>query len=145
MGSYIPTIKYVNLDEGFIKEPVKYNKTSQSIFTDSFGSGDKRERFVLVSDGGEEGGGLWVAEVLLLYGIDVREINKSKQYVFLDYMDVTRPMDMVHKTLGCVCERSSTDDEVQHSLRQVTGSLKKRGLYVESSLGRSVGRLYKAS
>lgn len=43
----------------------------------------------------EEGGGLWVANVLLLYIISIRESSKSWGYAFLQYMEVKRPKVMV--------------------------------------------------
>lgn len=43
---------------------------------------------------------------------------------------MTLRIGMVDETIGCVCPRWSTDDEVDHRLRQVIYVLKEQGLSV---------------
>lgn len=69
---------------------------------------------------------------------------KSQMYAFLHYMKVTSPIDMLDGMLGCVCLTWITDDEVEHSLRPVTGSLEYGDQSVGTWLERNDCRLYKA-
>lgn len=60
---YIPTIRDVYLENGFIRETEKYERLVQRVFaTDWFrSSGRKMSSFVIVSSNGEKVGGLWAA------------------------------------------------------------------------------------
>lgn len=61
----------------------------------------------------------------------VRWGNKIQEYAFLYYMEVIRPIGTVDETIGGVCLRWSTVDEVDHSRRRGTRILEKEGLPVE--------------
>lgn len=52
-----------------------------------------------------------------------------EEYAFLQNMPVTRPIDMVGETLDRAYLRNSTDNEVDHMLRQITGSLEQFVLF----------------
>lgn len=52
--------------------------------------------------------------------IGITGSNESQDYAFLQYTDVTRLIDAVNKTLGCVCLRWNADDGVNYNLRQST-------------------------
>lgn len=73
-------------------------------------SGVKRNIFVLAA-----GGGLWVANVLLLFMMIVRGGIDIWEYVLLQYMEVTYLIGMVEETLEYGCLRWSTDDEEGHA------------------------------
>lgn len=45
-------------------------------------------------------------------------------------MEMTRPLDTVHKTLGCVYLMCSTNEEPDHSMRRSTAISKKVNLTV---------------
>lgn len=60
---------------------------------------------MLLSGDGEKGGGLWVARALLLFKTGVGESSVSLEYVFLQYVEVARPIEIVDDALGCVFER----------------------------------------
>lgn len=64
----------VDLENGFIKEPIRYGRRLHNVFaTESFGSsGEKMNRLVLVSGGGEDGCRIWVREFELFFRISVR-------------------------------------------------------------------------
>lgn len=100
-------------------------------------SGEKKNSLVIESGGREEGDGLWVAIVPLLFRKSVRRSNKSQETAsFALYEgDTTRPINIPGKTFGFVCLRGNTDDEVDDSLRQVTGSLEEGGLNVAEWFG----------
>lgn len=80
---------------------------------------------------GYEGNGLFVANVLLLFRIGVRESNKSQENSFLHYMEVTWPIDIVYQPLAYLSLRWITDDEVDHGLKEGTSFLHQKGLNVE--------------
>lgn len=55
---------------------------------------------------------LWAAGALPLIRISVRGSNKSQDYAFLYYIQITPPVVRFHKTIGCVCLRRSKNDEI---------------------------------
>lgn len=57
---------------------------------------------MFVSSYGGERCGLWVAKVLILIRVTVREYSESPKHVLLQYNEVTCPMYMVDVTLGSV-------------------------------------------
>lgn len=57
---------------------------------------------MVVSGGGEDGGGLSIAKILPLLRITVRASIGSQAYLFLRYIEVTRSIDKVVQTPGCV-------------------------------------------
>lgn len=106
MGRYIPTIGGVDMDNGYIREPAEYEKRVQRVSaTDRFGSSGVLNFFALVSDGGNEGNGLWVAMKLLLFKMGGRGSNGSKGYMFLLHMGITFSIDSMDVTLECVSLR----------------------------------------
>lgn len=120
MGGYILTIQDVVLDNGFIRGPIEHIRRVQRVFaTNRFDSSlVKKNSFVPVWGGREEGRGLWNAEILPLFRIGVRGSNESQEYAFSQSIVMTRSIDKVGKTLRCVCLRCISDDEVPHSLRR---------------------------
>lgn len=80
-----PTIPDVVWEKGFNREPLKYVRIVQRIFTtDRFGSfGDRKISLVLVSYRGEEIGSMYVVKVPLLFRISVRESSMSHKYALL--------------------------------------------------------------
>lgn len=56
--------------------------------------------------------------------------KENQQHVFLQYLDVIRPIDLVDWTLGCVCLRCHTDERLLHSLEQVSSCSEHRRLHV---------------
>lgn len=117
LGGRVPTLKDVDYVHGMIKEGGEYERRVQRVFaSDNFGtSGVCRNSYVLVSGGGYKGEGLWVAKVLLLFRMNLGGEEVGKEYAFLQYMEVSRPVDVIEETLNCVCLRWSTDDEVDYS------------------------------
>lgn len=59
-------------------------------------------------------------------------------------MEVKRSIDIVDDTIACACQRWSTIEEVDHSLRQITVSLKQRVLRMGNTLRCGAYRLYEA-
>lgn len=51
--------------------------------------------------------------------------------MLLQYMEVACPIYMVHKIVVCICMRSSTNEEVNYSLRDGTETLEEEGLILE--------------
>lgn len=74
MERHLPTIKGVDFDNGFIKEPMKYRRRLQRAFVKNrLGfSSEKKTSFILVFAVEEEGSRVWVSEVLLLFRIGAR-------------------------------------------------------------------------
>lgn len=122
MGRCTSTIENVNSGKRFIEEPFKYEMRVLRVFDKVRfrSSGDKRSRFLLASGGEEESRGLRAAKVLLLFSIRIRGIIESQDYSFSQYIYMARPIDTVDETLRRVHLRSSTDDEVDCSLRRGT-------------------------
>lgn len=136
--AYILKITYADLEKWFISKPVKYVRRARRLFaTDSFGSSvEKHNSLVLVSVRGKEGGGLWVAKVLLLFRINVTKRNENVTYSFLQYIEVKHRIYIVDDTLGFIHLWCSTNDELDHDLTEEANCLKQeRGewLNVESS------------
>lgn len=68
---------------------------------------------------------LWAAKALLQFTASVRASMGSQDYDGLQYLKVTRPIDRVEETLGCVSLSWSTDDEMDHKQRRERAILKK--------------------
>lgn len=128
MKGCIPTIQDVDFDNEFIKEPVKYERIFQRVFATvwyvSFGV--KKNRFVWVSGGEEEGSDLWVAKVIQLRRISFRGSNESREFAFLQFMNVSRSIDTMYEPLGFDGLRWGTDDKADHSLRRNTDITEQR-------------------
>lgn len=60
---------------------------------------------MLVSEGEEDGGGLWAANVVLSFMMSGRESNESQEYPILQFIELTRSLDMANETLKCDCLR----------------------------------------
>lgn len=84
---------------------------------------NKRSGFLIVSGGGDNGGGLWVPRFLLLFKICYKESNGTEEYAFLRFMEITGLIDTVDNTVGSVCLTRSTGDDEYHRLRQFSASL----------------------
>lgn len=64
-----------------------------------------KNRFLVLSGGGEKARVLWAAKAMALFRINDRRRNESHQYVHLNYIDVTRLIDTVDQTLVCLCQK----------------------------------------
>lgn len=59
----------------------------------------------------------WLAKILLFFHLRTRENeNISGQFVFMQNIETTPPLDAVDKTLNCILLRLATDDELVHTL-----------------------------
>lgn len=65
-------------------------------------SGWTLDSFVLVGGDGGNGRRLWVAKVLLLFAMCLKDDSESREYAFLQYMEVTCHIAIVDKTLSCI-------------------------------------------
>lgn len=54
---------------------------------------------------GEEGGGIWVVKVPLLFRMSTKGGSESREYEFLRYIGMTRWIYKVDKKPGYVCSR----------------------------------------
>lgn len=114
----------MNLEKMYYKAR-KYESTIYKLFaTHRSSSASEKNSFVLVSCVREKGEGLQIRKVLRPFGIGFKESNERQECPFLQFMVVTCLVDMENATTGCVCPQCSTDDEVEHNLRQDTSSLK---------------------
>lgn len=102
IGGYISTMSDVAFANAYVKKGGEFLKRLQRIFaTDSFGaSGNKKNIFVLVCEGGEECDELWIAKDLLLFKLEAGRNGGSEQYAFHQFVEVTRPKDRFDETLG---------------------------------------------
>lgn len=50
--------------------------------------------------------------MLLLFQMHVKVCEEKKEFVFVQYMDVTHPRHNVDSALGCVGLRCSIDDDI---------------------------------
>lgn len=66
-----------------------------------------------------------------MFSICVRDSTKSHEHARPSYMKVKRPIDKLDAKLRWVCVRWISDDEVENSLRQDTGSLEQEGVSVK--------------
>lgn len=84
IAGYIQTLRDFDSEKRFISVPVKYGRRLWRVFaTDNFGSsGEKWNTFVIFSDGGEEGGRIWVAKLLPLFRLSLSWSNESHKYAF---------------------------------------------------------------
>lgn len=77
---------------------------------------------MLMSSCGEDGYGLCIAEIFLLFSMSTRRHSESREYSFLKYVEVPCLIDAVDEMLRCLCLRWSTDGKVDHSPGRGTGA-----------------------
>lgn len=92
------------------------------------------DRFLQLFGIRKKGDWLRVAKILQLDRRIVRKISGNKKWAFLQNMEVSSPINILHKALGRVCERSSTDYEVSHRLRENTGALNEVGIIMADGI-----------
>jgi len=106
-----------NLDTEMISiegHPALLNKY-QRVFADpSFGP-SKKDMFSVVLIKSDVGT-YWFGRVLVLFHLRHGD-SLQEECAFVQYFDITPPMDEVDKSLRCICLRWSTDDGKDHSLR----------------------------
>lgn len=83
-----------------------------------------------MSGGGGKGSDLSFVNVVLLSTMSVMESNKSQEYSFLYYIELTSPVITISDTVACSCLGQGTDDEVNHSRWHGPTSLVKPNLNV---------------
>ena len=96
-----------------------YKKTRQRVFGISWDRKNmhKKQSFVVVQgDQNKEFKPVWVAHVLLLFYLQLPRDKEPRQYAFVQYMEVTKPLNGVDEALDCVCLRWSTDDEIDRTI-----------------------------
>lgn len=99
---------------------------------------DKRNSFMLVAASVEEGEGLWVPKILLLFRLSLRGDSEIWDYSFLQYMEVMYPIDTedtTDGTLGYVCPRLGSDQKVDHGQELGTAALEQGHLSVGEWFG----------
>lgn len=136
MGGNIPMMNDRDLKKTFIEEPIKYKKYFRGSFgTDSLDSaGEERKCLVLEAGDEERSGKLYVPKALLRFGSGVRWSNESHDNAFPLYIEVTRPIDMVEKTLGCAFLWQNIDYFVIHGPKRDTGAFELEFLPVGNDL-----------
>lgn len=79
---------------------------SDNFSTDRFEAAvEKSNSFELVSSDGGERDGLSHAKVLQLFWMSARKDSENREYALLQYLEVTRTIDMVEETSGYVSLR----------------------------------------
>lgn len=58
---------------------------------------------------------LWVAKLMLLFQVTVRDCEKEKEYAFSQYTDVTPQREDFNRALEGVSLRRSTDDDTDYA------------------------------
>lgn len=132
IGDYISTMMRDDLKRVITKEHVKFGITFHSAFgTDSSGSSDQKDNdFLRVPGSKDKQYILWVENVFSFFTISFRKTYKRQENAFLLYVEAICSMDIVGKAFEWVLSTWNTNDEVEHSLRQVTATSKQRGLCV---------------
>lgn len=59
---------------------------------------------------------MWVARVLLFFKKYAGRNNIGEEVTFILYIDCSHPIDEIDQTLGRVCLRLSTCNEMDHTL-----------------------------
>ena len=96
-----------------LQDTVPHGLALQRVFADpSFGPG-KVNRFSAISIRGDNES-VWFAKVLLLFRMKIPS-TEEQQLAFVQYFEVTSPIDGVDDTLNCVCLRWATDDGKDYS------------------------------
>lgn len=76
-----------------------------------------------------------MAKLLHIFEVNIREDSGSWDYVIMQNMELMLLKDTVDKTLGCVCFRRSTDEEVGHSWGHGSGPFEHRQIKAGDRFG----------
>lgn len=137
LRGYVPTAEGVDYESEVIKVCKGYERRVQRVFgTIRFGSSDVyRNSFVLISGGGGDGEGLWVAKVVLLFSKKLEEKDDDRKFAFVLYMEVTPPIDAVDEALKFIYLRWSTHDDVDYNVKHLSSKMIRERLRVEEWFG----------
>lgn len=96
----------------------------QKVFADGAFDSTKCLWFNIVPVQGE-GNLYWFAQTLLYFHVNLHGPNSEEtEFVFLQYFDVTFPVDEIDKELYCVCLQRATDAGLDHSINFKTDNTK---------------------
>lgn len=146
LGDYVPTLKHVDVENSCLRESAENKKKLQQVFgIDSFGAAKKRRnRFMLGSSDVGERDRLWLAKVSVILWMSIRGDIESQKFSFLQYQEVTRPIEIVDEMLGGVYLQWSTHDAVDHSKARATNAAKWSYLNTGKWFGMERSRMLKA-
>ena len=123
-GGLVPLLSDCNTVDGTLCLQLQRNyvRQKQRVFGVSWDRPNlaRKQSFVVVK--GMEAGDipvLWVGQVILLFHLHHPFLSKPKQYVFVQFMEVTQPLSKIDEVLGCVCLRWATGDKIDHTIPDV--------------------------
>ena len=106
-------------------------QTKKRIFaTSRFGPTKKAVHSCIFMKGRDPGGSeeeYWFAQIIALFRITsatstVQNDTFSQEYAFVKFFMCTPPKDEIDNILNCVCLRWETEDGIDHSSEEITGS-----------------------
>lgn len=129
-GGLVPTLEDCSFEDDdtcLLQLSSQTRVLRQRVFGISWERRDQRKKQSFVVLRGEEVDGrgtVWVAKVLLLLRLGQSGGGAVREYAFVQYMEVTKPVSGVDEALGCVCVRWATDEgedwtlDIENSLRK---------------------------
>ena len=119
LGGFLPCLNdCINTSTGYVLQCKRsFHQTRQRVFGISWSRQKqiKKQSFVVVR--GEDDHNpdlLWVGQVLLLVHIK-HGTEDLGQFAYIQYMEVTTPLSTIDESLGCVCLRWATADDIDYT------------------------------
>ena len=119
-GGFDPTLSDCKEIDGIpvLKTTRSFTKRRQRVFGITWDRSHQARKQSYVAIKGLEDGDLdvyWVGQVLLLFHLNEYGEKVSKEYAFVQFMEVTSCLSKVDEELGCVCLRWATADNVDYT------------------------------
>lgn len=118
-GGFQPSLQDYDTTTNTLCHRQNHFRTRQRIFaTHEFGP-NKKPRYSFILLRGDNNGVpiTWVGKLVALLRVKTDGNDElTTDYAYVQYMEVTRPLDYVDEVLNCVCLRWSTADEIDHTI-----------------------------
>lgn len=108
-------LKDVSKIDGTVCKDLQFQNYVQRVFAHSaFGPTSIKQFSIELVEGDKQQ--YYFAEILLLLHIGTTEVKDNQQeFFFVDYYEITAPLDKIDEVLICICLKRATDNETDHS------------------------------
>lgn len=114
LSGFVPCLRDYGDHGNIIRRTFWTKRTAQLVFVcdELWSNAVNKKGFMVIAGKEENGHMLWIDKVLLLFNLKEQVDRAEKEHVGLYYMECTRPLDKIYRSLGRVCIRNKTTHEI---------------------------------